>query len=115
FAIWFPASLAVLGTIGLLLLLWQLLRPAVRIGSSDGRAKAEDLVRRHGWDTLAPFALRGDKSYFFSSDGRAMVAYGYLGGVALVSGDPIGDGPSIPLVVDEFIEHCRLHGWQPAF
>ena len=115
FATWFPLSLVVLGAIGVLLLLWLLLRPAVRVGGSDGRARAEELVARRGWDTLSPFALRGDKSYFFSSDGRAMIAYGYLGGFALGSGDPIGDDDSIPLVVDEFIEHCRLHGWQPAF
>lgn len=115
FARWFPWALAMLGLIGLLLLLWLLLRPAVRTGSGEGRRQAQDLVARYGWDTLAPFALRGDKSWFFSSDGRAMIAYGYLGGFALGSGDPIGDDASIPLVVDEFIEHCRRHGWQPAF
>ncbi|HMU78994.1 MAG TPA: lysine--tRNA ligase [Microthrixaceae bacterium] len=120
FATWFPASLVVLGVIGLLLLLWLLLRPAVAaaVGDSDAagnRARAEDLVREWGWDTLAPFALRRDRSWFFSSDGRAMIPYGYLGGFALGSGDPIGDPSSIPLAVDEFIEHCRHHGWQPAF
>ncbi|UDY35407.1 lysine--tRNA ligase [Dermatobacter hominis] len=117
FATWFPASLVVLGVLGLLLLLWLLLRPAVAAagGTVDGRARAEALVDEWGWDTLAPFALRGDRSWFFSSDGRAMIAYGYLGGFALGSGDPIGDPASVPLVVDEFIEHCRHHGWQPAF
>lgn len=120
FASWFPLSLQVLGAIGLLLLLWLLLRPAVAVavgGDVDGvdRARAEALVREWGWDTLAPFALRADRSWFFSSDGRAMIAYGYLGGFALGSGDPIGDPASVPLVVDEFIEHCRHHGWQPAF
>ncbi len=119
FAVWFPSSLVVLGVIGLLLLLWLLLRPAVAgavgDGGADGRARAEALVERWGWDTLAPFALRGDRSWFFSSDGRAMIAYGYLGGFALGSGDPVGDPASIPLVVDEFIDHCRHHGWQPAF
>ena len=115
FATWFPLSLVVLGALGLLLLLWLLLRPAVRTGGDGGRARAVDLVDRWGWDTLSPFALRGDRSYFFSSDGRAMIAYGYLGGFALGSGDPIGAEESVPLVVDEFIEHCRLHGWQPAF
>ncbi len=115
FETWFPRSLVVLGALGLLLLLWLLLRPAVRSGGAEGRTRAGELVDRWGWDTLSPFALRGDRSYFFSSDGRAMIAYGYLGGFALGSGDPIGDPASIPLVVDEFIEHCRLHGWQPAF
>ena len=115
FATLFPLSLQVLGVLGLFLLSWQLLRPAVHSRSGEGRARAAELVDRHGWDTLAPFALRSDRSHFFSSDGRAMVAYGYLGGFALVSGDPIGADASIPLVVDEFLEHCRHHGWQPAF
>lgn len=117
FATWFPASLTVLGVIGLLLLLWLLLRPAVAAagGTAAGRDQAAAIIDEWGWDTLAPFALRGDRSWFFSSDGRAMIAYGYLGGFALGSGDPIGDPASVPLVVDEFIEHCRHHGWQPAF
>ncbi|MBS1838390.1 MAG: DUF2156 domain-containing protein, partial [Actinobacteria bacterium] len=117
FATWFPASLMLLGVIGLLLLLWLLLRPAVAaaVGTPAGRGDAERMVREWGWDTLAPFALRSDRSWFFSSDGKAMIAYGYLGGYALGSGDPIGDPASVPLVVDEFIEHCRHHGWQPAF
>ncbi|MFM7069656.1 MAG: amino acid--tRNA ligase-related protein, partial [Actinomycetes bacterium] len=115
FAKWFPASLVLLGVIGLLLLLWLLLRPAVRGRIGEGRSRAADLVARSGWDTLAPFAMRDDRSYFFASDGRAMISYAYLGGYAMVGGDPIGDEASIPLVVEEFIEHCRRHGWQPAF
>ena len=115
FARLFPVSLEVLGALGLLLLLWLLLRPAVRGRVGEGRERAAAMVEQFGWDTLAPFACRDDKSYFFSSDGLAMVAYGYLGGFALVSGDPIGEDASIPLVVDEFILHCQHHGWQPAF
>ena len=114
FATWFPLSLVVLGGIGLLLLLWLLLRPAVQPGDRSGRERAAALVDRYGWDTLAPFALRPDRNHFFSSDGEAFVAYGYLGGFALVTGDPVGAETSIPLVVDEFIEFCRHHGWQPA-
>ena len=57
---------------------------------------AERLVHGYGWDTLAYFALRDDKSFFFGSDGEAMIAYTYLGGYALVSGDPIGAPDSVP-------------------
>lgn len=114
FGTWFPVSLVVLGGIGLLLLLWLLLRPAVRPPDRRGPARAAELMERHGWDTLAPFTLRPDRNHFFSSDGEAMVAYGYLGGYALVTGDPVGAPASVPLVVDEFMEYCRRHGWQPA-
>ena len=47
-------------------------------------------MHTYGWDTLAYFALRDDKSFFFSRDGEAFLAYTYIGGYALVAGDPIG-------------------------
>ena len=55
------------------------------------RRLARELVARYGCDTLSYFALRRDKSYFFSPDRRSFVAYTVLGGAALVSGDPVGD------------------------
>ena len=76
---------------------------------------AERLVHQYGWDTLAYFALRPDKSVFFSSDGEAMVPYAYLRGHALVSGDPIGAAESIDLVLDEFLAFCHDRGWRVAF
>ena len=56
--------------------------------TEDDWAHASRLVHTYGWDTLAYFALRDDKSFFFSSDGEAMIAYTYLGGYALVVGRP---------------------------
>ena len=55
------------------------------------RAAAERIVGETGCDTLCFFALRGDKRYFFSPSGRTFLAYRVVNGVALVSGDPIGD------------------------
>ena len=45
-------------------------------------------MHTYGWDTLAYFALRDDKSFFFSRDGEALLAYTYIGGYALVVGRP---------------------------
>jgi lysyl-tRNA synthetase class 2 len=81
----------------------------------DDWARAEMLVHTYGWDTLAAFALRDDKSFFFASDGRAMIAYTYLNGYALASGDPVGDPESLPRVVDEFLAMCAERAWTPAF
>jgi lysylphosphatidylglycerol synthetase-like protein (DUF2156 family) len=64
---------------------------------------------------LAYFALRPDKSFFFSSDGEAFVAYTYLGGYALASGDPIGAEGSLDSVLDEFMAFCRQRSWRVAF
>src|SRR5438309_10704958 len=58
--------------------------------SAPDRRRAEGLVRQHGHDSLAFFALRRDKSYFFSTSGRSFLAYRVVNGCALVTGDPIG-------------------------
>jgi lysylphosphatidylglycerol synthetase-like protein (DUF2156 family)/UDP-2,3-diacylglucosamine pyrophosphatase LpxH len=70
---------------------WQLLRPVIhRVyeNSRAERARARSAVARYGNDSLAYFALRDDKQYFFF--GETVVAYAVIGGVALVSPDPIG-------------------------
>ncbi|HZJ27382.1 MAG TPA: lysine--tRNA ligase [Acidimicrobiia bacterium] len=117
FADFLPAALLALGIAGLVGLLVVLFRPLVfRVPhrSSDWE-HAERLVRDYGWDTLAYFSLRDDKSFFFSSDGEAMIAYTYLAGYGLASGDPIGRPESIALVVDEFLAFCADRAWRPAF
>jgi hypothetical protein len=77
--------------------------------------RARQLVHAYGSDTLAYFALRNDKRYFFSSDGDAMIAYALIGNYALASGDPIGHPESIGPVVDEFVAMCRDRRWRCAF
>ncbi|HEV7534591.1 MAG TPA: phosphatidylglycerol lysyltransferase domain-containing protein, partial [Acidimicrobiia bacterium] len=70
---------------------WQLLRPVIHRVVDHSRAertRAGLAVARYGADSLAYFALRDDKQYFFF--GETVVAYGVIGGVALVSPDPIG-------------------------
>jgi lysyl-tRNA synthetase, class II len=117
FSEFFPASMVVLGILGLVGFCYLLFRPLLgrRAHTSEDWQHAERLVHTYGWDTLAYFSLRDDKSFFFSSDGEAMVAYTYLGGYGLVSGDPIGRPESLPLVIDEFIAYCRDRAWSPAF
>jgi lysyl-tRNA synthetase class 2 len=73
-----------------------------------------DLVAAWGVDTLAPFVLRGDKSYFFDSDERAFVAYKVVGGVAIVSGDPIGPPERFQALVGSFLQFARTRDWRVA-
>lgn len=117
FGEFFPASLVALGIAGLLIFAVLIFRPLAdrRTVSAEDRERAEALVHRYGWDTLAYFSLRDDKSLFFSSDGQAFIAYAYLQGHALASGDPIGAPESIPLVIDEFRDFCAERGWRTAF
>jgi len=117
FADFFPAALLALGIAGLLILLYLLLRPLVQQAppDDDTRRRAEQIVRAYGSDTLAYFALRRDKSYFFSSDGRSFVAYAYVRGHAMVAADPVGPPEDTGRTLDEFLEFCRGNGWSVAF
>ncbi|MBK5110246.1 MAG: lysine--tRNA ligase [Thermoleophilia bacterium] len=117
FADFYPAALLALGIAGLALFAVLVFR-AVALKSApseDDRQKASVLVHRYGSGTLDYFALRSDKSYFFSADGEAMLAYTYISGFALVSGDPIGRPGSTGRVIDQFIAFCRERNWKIAF
>ncbi len=117
FSDFYPAALVAAGIFGLVGLIVVVFRPLV--SRDPHRAEewqhAERLVHDYGWDTLAYFALREDKSFFFASDGEAMIAYTYMAGHGLAAGDPIGRPESVSLVVDEFLAFCRARAWKPAF
>jgi lysyl-tRNA synthetase class 2 len=79
-----------------------------------GRRLARSLVHSHGSDSLAFFALRRDKTYFFSPSSRAFLAYRVLGGSALVSGDPVGDEREFDELLAEFRRVAHANGWRLA-
>ena len=70
------------------------------------------LVAQTRDDPLAPFAMAPGKSYVFSSDGAAALAYRAVAGFAVVSGDPIGDPARFGEVVGDFAALCRAQGWR---
>jgi lysyl-tRNA synthetase class 2 len=78
------------------------------------RSRARTLVEEHGSDTLSYFALRRDKSYFFSPSRRSFLAYGVVGGSALVSGDPVGDTAEFGALLQSFRADARGRGWRVA-
>jgi lysylphosphatidylglycerol synthetase-like protein (DUF2156 family) len=78
------------------------------------RELASRLVEEYGRDTLAFFALRRDKSYFFSPTRRAFLAYAVVGSSALVSGDPVGDPADFVPLLDDFRSLARNRGWRVA-
>ena len=66
------------------------------------RSLARALVDAYGSDSLSFFALRRDKSYFFSPTRRAFLAYRVVAGAALVSGDPVGAEEEFDALLAEF-------------
>ena len=117
FADFFSDALLVLGIAGLLTFLYLVFRPLVRdrAPEREARDRAREIVREYGSDTLAYFALRRDKSYFFSADGRSVIAYAYVRGYAMVAADPIGPPEDLGEVLDEFLAFCDEEGWGVAF
>jgi lysyl-tRNA synthetase len=113
----FETGLLVLGIIGLLALLYLVLRTFVQADppTPERRARAEEIVRRWGDDTLDYFSLRRDKNYFFAADGESLIAYLYVRGTAMVAADPIGPPGNEARTLDEFLAFCAERGWRVAF
>ena len=96
------------------LFLW--LRPtAYKVRQTVGERRiARALVDAYGQDSLSFFALRRDKSYFFSPTRRSFLAYRVVAGAALVSADPVGDEEEFDSLLAEFRRVTRAHGWRLA-
>ncbi len=116
FGSWFPLSVLLLGLTAATALLCSWFAPwrhRVRQGALD-RVLARSLVAEWGADTLAPFVLRADKSYFFGDEHRAFIAYKVVGGVAVISGDPVGAAGASRALVSDFIEFAHARDWRIA-
>jgi lysyl-tRNA synthetase, class II len=94
------------------LYLW--LRPLSQVVAQTvgERRVARALVDAYGSDSLSFFALRRDKSYFFSPTRRSFLAYRVVAGTALVSGDPVGDEDEFDALLAEFRSLARANGWR---
>lgn len=88
--------------------------PAPAPADEDTRRLVRALAAHPESQTLAPFALRHDKSYVLSADGRAAVGYRVQFGVAVVGGDPLGYPESYSDAVAAFLSRCAREGWRPA-
>ena len=116
FGHWFPLSVLLLAVTATFALLWTWLSPWRYRLSQERREReqAHALVESFGIDTLAPFALRADKSYFFSEDERAFLAYKVVAGVAVVSGDPVGPEQAVHTLLPRFLAFARGRDWRIA-
>lgn len=116
FGRWFPASITALGFCAVIVIAIAMLAPVAErtLAPAIERERVRRLARREDGDTLDPFALRHDKRYMFSTDGRAAVAYRYVNGAGLASGDPVGDPAAYADALSRFLERCTECGWRPA-
>ncbi len=116
FGAWFPISVFTAGLAAVAWLLVSWLAPWRYRLAQEARERelAGSLVGSWGKDTLAPFVLRADKSYFFSANEQAFLAYRVVHSVAIVSGDPIGPPDEFDELVDRFVRFSRARDWRIA-
>ena len=116
FSEWFGLALPLLGasaTVWILAAGFAPWRHRVRQEEHE-RQLAHALVHAWGVDTLAPFVLRADKSYFFDETEASFLAYRVVAGVAIVSGDPIGPPDTFDALVGRFLAYAGERGWRVA-
>lgn len=118
YAKWFLNSFAIVGVLTLLYSLYNILRP-LRYELREApleRAQARELLDKYGGEVDDYFKLwPPDKSYFFSSDNEAFIAYGVSRGVAICFANPEGRPGSIRPLMQDFKEFCYNNGWLIAF
>lgn len=116
FGHWFPATITIVGGLSVAAIVLLALAPVAEraVAAHADRDRMRHLVARPDGDTLDPFALRHDKQYVFSGDERSAIAYRYVNGVGLASGDPVGAADSSDDAFGRFLELCHERGWRPA-
>jgi lysylphosphatidylglycerol synthetase-like protein (DUF2156 family) len=87
-------------------------RRAPGAASDNERMRVRAMVDATSGDTLAPFALRTDKSYAFSPDRTAALAYKVRFGTAVASGDPVGSPEAREAAIDAFLAESERNGWR---
>ncbi len=114
FSRWFPLSVLSIAAIGVIWAAEVWIRPWRQrlFADAASAARAADIVRRWGGDTLAPFTLRSDKEWFFTS--QSLIAYRVVRGIAVVSGDPVGPPEEAGTALDAFLGYARSRGWHVA-
>lgn len=115
---WFLDSLSIVGLSTLAYGIYSILQPLRyehRTLPAE-RETARRLLETYGGGIDDYFKLwPEDKSYFFSADGQAFVAYAVSRGVAVCLGDPEGKPESVQKIIPEFRHFCTSNGWLIAF
>ena len=114
---WVNLLLGLFGGISLFVALWVLLRSqrqnAALSPPEEERIRA--LLARFGdRDSLGYFATRRDKAVAFAPSGKAAVTYRVVNGVALASGDPIGDPEAWGGAIQAWLDTTLAYSWTPA-
>jgi phosphatidylglycerol lysyltransferase len=116
FGRYFAASIYAVGAATFGYALVMLLRPVLnrRRATEEERSRAWDIVRAHGRNALARYAVLEDKKFFFTPN-NTLISYVVENRVALALGDPIGPREDLPGTLASFKSLCESNDWLPAF
>ena len=95
----------------------SILRPVTKLilPNKEERHAVASNTRVYGKNSISYFALSEEKSYFFSSSRKVVIAYVLEGTVAVVAGDPIGPENELAGAVQEFKAFCSQQDWTMVF
>ena len=111
----FVRSLQLFGAASLLLVATLLLQPVVArlVHHSDTRARARFLNR---WGRTGMAALAGlpENEALELADGKVLLGYREISGVAIGVGDPVGEPGTEQQALADFVTTCERNGWTPV-
>ncbi|MCY8507723.1 phosphatidylglycerol lysyltransferase domain-containing protein, partial [Bacillus atrophaeus] len=85
------------------------------IGEQADPERLQEFLQEEGGNALSHLGFLGDKRFYFSSDGKALLLFGKISRRLVVLGDPSGQKESFPLVLEEFLNEAHQHGFSVMF
>ncbi|WP_158629926.1 bifunctional lysylphosphatidylglycerol flippase/synthetase MprF [Cohnella sp. AR92] len=112
------AGIIALFTTWLSIFAWLLLRPGKPVAPlPDGlqMLTLREWLNKHHGNFVTHLLFLGDKSLFWTQDGKALIAYRRTGRTLVALGDPIGERDSVRQAVLEFRQYADSHACKPVF
>jgi len=85
------------------------------MGQPASAAGLQLFLEKHGGNVLSHLGFLGDKRFFFSSDGEALIQFARSGNRLVVLGDPSGNPLSFSKVITEFLHEADKFGYTCIF
>ncbi len=115
---WFLNSLGAVGIVSIVYAVYSLIHPVIwrRTTYRHERERAKDLITQYGNSSLDYFKYTADKLFFFSSSGKAVIAYGLAGPICIALDDPNAKSRAeFKKAVEEFLTFADVNSWIVAF
>ena len=102
---------------GVLAALFFILKPLVyqSFVTPFDKEKVRKLLDKYGENSLSYSAIEDDKKYYFGYNVEGVIVYTIAAGVAVCAGDPICSEVDMPLLITEFITHCKQNDFEICF